>query len=93
MHLQEKSRQKQLASYTHNRAQGFTRSQDDRPLLGYDWIAADLDNTGSVLDYNDSFFDDIREFRSRNRDDCQDKFNSEYVHCLVQDQRLISHVL
>ncbi len=42
----------------------------DRPLLGYDWIAGILDNI-PVLDYHsEEYFDSIKEFRRRYKDEC-----------------------
>ncbi|KAK0145811.1 Migration and invasion-inhibitory protein [Merluccius polli] len=40
------------------------------PLLGYDWIAGVLDAEGSSLERSEDFFDDLRAFRSMNKDEC-----------------------
>ncbi|RVE73301.1 hypothetical protein OJAV_G00046570 [Oryzias javanicus] len=41
-----------------------------QPLLGYDWIAGVLDTEDSVVERPDEFFDDLRVFRSLNKDEC-----------------------
>ncbi|ELU09604.1 hypothetical protein CAPTEDRAFT_229371 [Capitella teleta] len=41
------------------------------PLLGYDWIAGNLDSEGDTL-YNmpENYFDEIKNFRKQNKEDC-----------------------
>lgn len=41
-----------------------------RSLLGYDWIAGLLDNTSYLSERPDDFFDDLKEFRRVNKEDC-----------------------
>ncbi|XP_038125313.1 migration and invasion-inhibitory protein isoform X1 [Cyprinodon tularosa] len=41
-----------------------------QPLLGYDWIAGVLDAEDSLLERSDEFFEDLRTFRSINKDEC-----------------------
>ncbi|XP_074500533.1 migration and invasion inhibitory protein [Sebastes fasciatus] len=40
------------------------------PLLGYDWIAGVLDAEDSLIERSDEFFNDLRTFRSLNKDEC-----------------------
>ncbi|KAK5934160.1 hypothetical protein CgunFtcFv8_014578 [Champsocephalus gunnari] len=53
-----------------------------QPLLGYDWIAGVLDAEDSLIERSDEFFNDLRTFRSLNKDDCvhspQAEFPEEY---------------
>ncbi|CAH3018286.1 unnamed protein product [Porites evermanni] len=41
-----------------------------RSLLGYDWIAGMLDNTSYLSEKPDDYFDDLKEFRRVNKEDC-----------------------
>ncbi|XP_067049812.1 migration and invasion-inhibitory protein-like [Acropora muricata] len=41
-----------------------------RSLLGYDWIAGMLDNTSHLSERPDTYFDDLKEFRRVNKQDC-----------------------
>ncbi|CAJ1050525.1 migration and invasion-inhibitory protein [Xyrichtys novacula] len=41
-----------------------------QPLLGYDWIAGLLDAEDSWIERSDEFFNDLRAFRSLNKDEC-----------------------
>ena len=41
-----------------------------RSLLGYDWIAGMLDNTTYLSERPDDYFDDLKEFRRVNKEDC-----------------------
>lgn len=43
----------------------------DTTMMGYDWIASMLDNETSLNDRSDSFFNDLREFRKENWNDCK----------------------
>jgi hypothetical protein len=40
------------------------------PLLGYDWIAGNLDNDQSVINKPDDYFEELRQFRNTNKLDC-----------------------
>ncbi|KAI8519973.1 hypothetical protein Bbelb_032300 [Branchiostoma belcheri] len=51
--------------------------EDDQPLLGYDWIAGLLDNDVSSLDRSEGFFEELREFRRVNREECEHKAHLE----------------
>ncbi|XP_061163295.1 uncharacterized protein LOC133172428 isoform X2 [Saccostrea echinata] len=51
--------------------------QGTRHLLGYDWIAALLDNERGTTSLPESYFDELREFRRLNRDECVNKFYME----------------
>ena len=48
-----------------------------RSLLGYDWIAGMLDNTSYLSERPDDYFDDLKEFRRVNKDDCFGKTVTE----------------
>ncbi|XP_031575487.1 migration and invasion-inhibitory protein-like [Actinia tenebrosa] len=50
---------------------------DRRSMLGYDWIAGILDNTSYIAEKSDDFFDDLKEFRRVNKDECYSKTISE----------------
>ncbi|XP_062571610.1 uncharacterized protein LOC134233640 isoform X2 [Saccostrea cucullata] len=51
--------------------------QGTRHLLGYDWIAALLDNDRGTTSLPEGYFDELREFRRLNRDECVNKFYME----------------
>lgn len=42
----------------------------DQSLLGYDWIAGMLDNDSYISQKDDSFFNELKEFRRVNRSEC-----------------------
>lgn len=42
----------------------------DHNLLGYDWIAALLDNDQSAVDRSEGYFEELKEFRRINREHC-----------------------
>lgn len=48
-----------------------------RSLLGYDWIAGMLDNTSYLSEKPDDYFDDLKEFRRVNKEDCCGKTVAE----------------
>ncbi|KAM4587382.1 migration and invasion inhibitory protein [Odontesthes bonariensis] len=48
------------------------------PLLGYDWIAGVLDTEDSLVERSDEFFDDLRVFRSLNKDECVRTTQAEF---------------
>lgn len=48
-----------------------------RHLLGYDWIAALLDNDRGATNHPESYFDELRECRRLNRDECVNRFYME----------------
>lgn len=50
-----------------------------RSLLGYDWIAGMLDNTSYLSEKPDDYFDDLKEFRRVNKEDCCGKTGVEWV--------------
>ncbi|XP_075997231.1 migration and invasion inhibitory protein [Genypterus blacodes] len=50
-----------------------------RSLLGYDWIAGVLDVESSVTEHSDDFYNDLRTFRSLNRDECVHSPQAEFV--------------
>jgi len=40
------------------------------PKLGYDWIAGLLDTSSYVSQCSDEYFDELKEFRRANREEC-----------------------
>ncbi|KAM9813822.1 migration and invasion inhibitory protein [Neosynchiropus ocellatus] len=50
-------------------------------LLGYDWIAGVLDGEDSLNAHSDEYFNELRAFRSQNKDECvrstQEEFSEE----------------
>lgn len=58
----------------------------DQRLLGYDWIAALLDNDSNMVDQSESFFDDLRDFRKAHKDECSNQFYMESPHTLVDTE-------
>ena len=46
------------------------RCQGVDPKLGYDWIAGLLDTSSYISQCSDDYFDDLKEFRRANREDC-----------------------
>ena len=38
--------------------------------MGYDWIAALLDNDPQAVNQSETFFEDLKEFRKVNLDEC-----------------------
>nr|XP_029132227.1 migration and invasion-inhibitory protein [Labrus bergylta] len=49
-----------------------------QPLLGYDWIAGVLDTEDSLIEHTDAFYNDLRMFRSLNRDECVHSSQAEF---------------
>ena len=49
----------------------------DHRLLGYDWIAALLDNDPLRVDQSESFFDELKDFRKAYKDECSNQFYME----------------
>ncbi|XP_029007973.1 migration and invasion-inhibitory protein [Betta splendens] len=49
-----------------------------QPLLGYDWIAGLLDAEDSVIEHSDEFFNELRIFRSFNKDECVHSPQAEF---------------
>ncbi|KAM9859330.1 migration and invasion inhibitory protein [Aulostomus maculatus] len=49
-----------------------------QPLLGYDWIAGVLDVEDSMIERTDDFFNDLRLFRSLNKDECEHSSQAEF---------------
>ncbi|XP_029947959.1 migration and invasion inhibitory protein [Salarias fasciatus] len=56
-----------------------------QPLLGYDWIAGVLDTDESLMERSDDFFNDLRVFRSLNKDECVRTTHSEFSEDSLQD--------
>lgn len=58
----------------------------DRHLLGYDWIAALLDNDRGTMDRSENYFEELREFRRINRDECVNNFYMDGVDDLLANR-------
>ncbi|XP_005094865.3 uncharacterized protein LOC101848189 [Aplysia californica] len=58
----------------------------DHRLLGYDWIAALLDNDSALINQSESFFDELRDFRRANKDECSNQFYMKGPHTLVDTE-------
>ena len=46
-------------------------------MLGYDWIAALINNDAGLMDESESYFHELRDFRRCNRDECCNDFYME----------------
>ncbi|XP_022085554.1 uncharacterized protein LOC110976528 [Acanthaster planci] len=44
-----------------------------QPLLGYDWIAGLLDADAPVSEHSEAYFEELRQFRQANREECVHK--------------------
>lgn len=62
----------------------FRGQAKERRLLGYDWIAALIDNDQGLLDESESYFHELREFRRCNRDECSNDFYMESPFTLTE---------
>jgi len=51
-------------------------SKQQQKMLGYDWIAALIDNDSGAMNQSETFFDELREFRKLNLQECS---NSMYM--------------
>ncbi|XP_037534681.1 migration and invasion-inhibitory protein [Nematolebias whitei] len=67
----------------------FSFSHHLQPLLGYDWIAGVLDTEDSLAEQSDEFFNDLRVFRSLNKDECIHDAQSE----LFEERRSVAPLL
>lgn len=56
-----------------NQYSGLDQSRGQH-LLGYDWIAGLVDNNRGLGDRSEDYFDELREFRRINRDECVNDF-------------------
>lgn len=63
-----------------------TQDVPDQRLLGYDWIAALLDNDSHLVNQSESFFDDLRDFRKAHKDECSNQFYMQGPHTLVDSE-------
>ena len=43
------------------------------PLLGYDWIADDVENQNNVQHFSESFMEEMKQFRKINRSECHSR--------------------
>ncbi|XP_067658694.1 uncharacterized protein [Haliotis asinina] len=53
------------------------RRESQKKMLGYDWIAALLDNDKDVIDESEAYFEDLKEFRRVNREECSNMLYME----------------
>ncbi|KAL3862297.1 hypothetical protein ACJMK2_008276 [Sinanodonta woodiana] len=61
-----------------SQSHGFSETeQQDQRLLGYDWIAALIENDPAAMDLSENFFDELKEFRRRNKDECINDYYME----------------
>ncbi|KAK3597802.1 hypothetical protein CHS0354_006172 [Potamilus streckersoni] len=61
-----------------SQSQGLNMTeQQDQRLLGYDWIAALIENDPAAMDLSENFFDELKEFRRRNKDECINNYYME----------------
>lgn len=51
-------------------------SRQQQKMLGYDWIAALIDNDSNAINQSETFFEDLKEFRRLNLEEC---VNSMYM--------------
>ncbi|KAI8795240.1 hypothetical protein BgiBS90_003007 [Biomphalaria glabrata] len=67
---------------------GFLRSPlssaKAQHFLGYDWIASLLENDSNVMAQNESFFQDLKSFRKKFKDDCVEEKYKEEPHRLIE---------
>ncbi|XP_033642324.1 uncharacterized protein LOC117302475 [Asterias rubens] len=54
-----------------------TLSNRTKPLLGYDWIAGLLDSDSPTNKQSEDFFEEMRQFRQANREECVHKSLTE----------------
>ncbi|GFR58942.1 migration and invasion-inhibitory protein [Elysia marginata] len=57
---------------------------EDQRLLGYDWIAALLDNDSGLVNQSESFFNELKDFRRAYKSECSNQFYREGPHNLVE---------
>eukprot|EP00112_Aurelia_sp_Birch-Aquarium-sp1_P012896 Seg2718.4 transcript_id=Seg2718.4/GoldUCD/mRNA.D3Y31 product="Migration and invasion-inhibitory protein" protein_id=Seg2718.4/GoldUCD/D3Y31 len=67
---EEKPRVTFPGAITINQSGVENQSMAEKSFLGYDWIAGLLDNESNVTDEPEKYFEDIKEFRRVNRDEC-----------------------
>ncbi|CAC5407381.1 unnamed protein product [Mytilus coruscus] len=56
----------------------------DRHLLGYDWISGLLDNDREAMDHSEGYFEELREFRRINRQECCNDFYNQSPESLFE---------
>ncbi|XP_076451812.1 uncharacterized protein LOC143287588 [Babylonia areolata] len=64
----------------------FRSQAKERHMLGYDWIAALVSNDTGLMDESESYFQELREFRRSNRDECCNDFYMEGPFTLTQSE-------
>lgn len=64
----------------------FRGQAKERRMLGYDWIAALIDNQQGLMDESESYFHELREFRRCNRDECCNDFYMEGPFTLAETE-------
>ncbi|CAL1527266.1 unnamed protein product [Lymnaea stagnalis] len=55
----------------------------DQHFLGYDWIAAVLDNDSELMTQTESFFNELKHFRKSYKDECCSTHYKEEPHTLI----------
>ena len=65
------------ASSTSGTSALFHSQAKERRMLGYDWIAALINNDAGLMDESESYFHELRDFRRCNRDECCNDFYME----------------
>ncbi|KAL8569703.1 hypothetical protein ACOMHN_005820 [Nucella lapillus] len=64
----------------------FRSQARERRLLGYDWIAALVGNDTGLIDESESYFQELRDFRRSNRDECCNDFYMEGPFTLSESE-------
>ncbi|CAH1775246.1 unnamed protein product [Owenia fusiformis] len=59
-----------LTGSARRRSARLQQRDGQQPLLGYDFIAGMLDNTKTFSDFPDDYFENLKEFRRVNKEDC-----------------------
>ncbi|CAD5118787.1 DgyrCDS7466 [Dimorphilus gyrociliatus] len=59
----------------------WTRGKNNDPLLGYDWIAANLENDDdhNLDDKSENYFEELRQFRNLHRKECMTSANPSKI--------------
>lgn len=71
-------------SYSKQNSSNLEKTVEDQRLLGYDWIAALLDNESELVNQSESFFNELKDFRRAYKSECSNQFYKEGPHNLVE---------
>lgn len=52
-------------------------SKQQQKMLGYDWIAALIENDPAAVNRSETFFDELKEFRKLNLEECVNQIYME----------------